>query len=62
MLFSEGDASFEVTVKTHGNVLAGVAFLEGLSVKELKTEELDHHDPAYPVLISLRAVKRETVP
>jgi glycosyltransferase involved in cell wall biosynthesis len=62
MLFSEAYTSFEVTVKTYGNVLAAVAFLEGLSVKELKTEELDHHDPAYPVLISLRAVKRETVP
>ena len=61
MLFSEYD-SFQVSVKTHGNVLAAVAFLEGLSVKELKTEELDHHDPAYPVLISIRAVKRVTVP
>ena len=62
MLFSEAHASFQVTVKTYGNVLGAVAFLEGLSVKELRAEELDHHDPAYPVLISLRAVKRETVP
>jgi len=61
-LFSERDVSFDVTMKTHGNVLAAVAFLEGLSVKELKTKELDHHDPAYPVLISVRAVKRETAP
>jgi glycosyltransferase involved in cell wall biosynthesis len=62
MLFKEVHASFEVSVRTYGNVLAGVAFLEGLSVNELKPEELDHHDPAYPVLISLRAVKRETAP
>ena len=59
ILFSEIFPSFQVTVKTYGNVLAAVAFLEGLSVRELRTEELDHQDPTYPVLISVRAVKPE---
>jgi hypothetical protein len=35
-----------------------VAFLEGLSVSELSTAELDVHDPEYPVCVAVRAVKR----
>jgi len=46
-----------VEIEAHGNVLAAVAFLEGLAVRELRKEELDHHDPDYELLISLRAVK-----
>jgi len=59
MLFND-IPSLQVTVEAYGNVLAAVAFLEGLSVKELRTEELDHQDPNYPVLITIRAVKSET--
>jgi hypothetical protein len=47
----------EVRVEAHGNVLAGAAFLYGLSSGELRPEELEHHDPDYEVLITVRAVK-----
>ena len=47
----------DVEIEAHGNVLAAVAFLEGLAVRELRGEELDHHDPDYELLITLRAVK-----
>jgi glycosyltransferase involved in cell wall biosynthesis len=52
--FPEGD----IRVETHGNVLAATAFLQGISSRELRPEELDHHDPDYEVLITVRAAKR----
>jgi SAM-dependent methyltransferase len=49
------DGSLEVTA--HGNVLAGTAFLQGLSSRELRPDELHHYDPDYEVIITVRAVK-----
>jgi SAM-dependent methyltransferase len=46
-----------ITVKAQGNVLAAMAFLHGLAAQELRQEELDHCDPDYEVLITVRAVK-----
>ena len=46
-----------VETATRGNVLAAVAFLEGLCAEELRPGELDHLDPDYPVTITARAVK-----
>lgn len=46
-----------VEVESHGNVLAACAFLQGLAAGELRPEELDHHDPCYPVVVTLRAVR-----
>jgi SAM-dependent methyltransferase len=51
--FGEG----RVTVEAHGNVLAAVSLLEGITVGELKPAELDHHDPIYEVIVTARAVK-----
>ncbi len=50
-------ASEHVTVQTCGNVLSAVAFLHGLAAEELTSEELDHVDPDYQVLLTARAVK-----
>ena len=47
----------QVTVATHGNVLAAIALLHGLVTEELKPEELNYVDPNYQVLITARAVK-----
>jgi glycosyltransferase involved in cell wall biosynthesis len=47
----------EVRVEAHGNVLAATAFLQGLSSRELRAEELDFQDRDYEVLITVRAVK-----
>jgi SAM-dependent methyltransferase len=56
-MFGEVFPADNLTVETHGNVLAAVAFLQGLAVEELSPEELDHHDPDYEVTVAVRAVK-----
>ena len=56
-LFSEVFGAENITVETKGNVLTATSFLQGLAVEELSIEELDYNDPAYQVLISVRAVK-----
>ena len=38
-------------------VLSTIAFLHGLAIEELSKEELDHNDPDYELLITVRAVK-----
>ena len=47
--------SFSVT--GFGNLLASTAFLYGLSPDELTRVELDLHDPFFPVVYGVRAVK-----
>ena len=42
---------------SHGNVLAASAFLYGLAVEDLTAKELDHQDPDYDVIVTVRAVK-----
>ena len=61
-LFDETFPEAEVRIEAHGNVLAAVSFLHGLAAEELRQEELDHHDPDYEVLITLRAVKPGAMP
>jgi hypothetical protein len=58
-LFEDIFSINHVSVNTFGNVLAASAFLYGLSVQDLRQEELDYHDPDYQVIISVRAVKAE---
>jgi GT2 family glycosyltransferase len=48
----------EMEIKTHGNVFAATAFLQGMALEEVDRAKLDVHDPAYPVVITLRAQKR----
>ena len=53
-------ATFEARhcrLETHGNVLAAVAFLEGLAAEDLTPDELSGPDPDYPVIISALARK-----
>jgi SAM-dependent methyltransferase len=56
-LFEEVFPAECITVESHGNVLAALAFLHGLAVEEFKAEELDYRDPNFEVSILLRAVK-----
>ena len=58
-LFEEIFSEKNVWVAAYGNVLAAISFLHGLATDELRQEELDHYDPAYPVTIAVRAVKSE---
>lgn len=46
-----------VDITSYGNVLAATALLYGLAAPELNDEELDHHDPDYPVIITARCIK-----
>jgi hypothetical protein len=56
-LFAEVFPAASVEIKAYGNVLAATAFLYGLAAQELFGDELDHNDPCYEVLITVRAVK-----
>ena len=51
-------ASADVEVEQYGNVLAAVSFLEGLASHELTHQELTIDDPAYPVIVAVRARKQ----
>jgi peptidoglycan/xylan/chitin deacetylase (PgdA/CDA1 family)/SAM-dependent methyltransferase len=44
-------------VGSHGNVLSCTAFLYGLAAHEVATEDLAATDPAFPLIVTLRAVK-----
>ncbi|HEU0025094.1 MAG TPA: methyltransferase domain-containing protein [Thermoleophilaceae bacterium] len=46
-----------VIVESYGNVLASIAFLHGMTVEELRAEELAHNDPGYPLLVGICATK-----
>lgn len=46
-----------VTVQSHGNVLAALCFLHGLATEDLAPEELDDADPDYEMVVTARAVK-----
>jgi hypothetical protein len=57
-LFSDSFAFDDMTVRSHGNVLANAAFLYGLGQHELTQAQLEPSDPYFPLLITVRAVKR----
>lgn len=56
-LFAEVFGSDHVQVASHGNVVASVAFLQGLAAEELSANELAGRDALYPLLLTVRAVK-----
>jgi SAM-dependent methyltransferase len=57
-LFGDVFGAENVTVRAHGNVLVAIAFLTGLAWEELSQDELDEEDPYFPVLVTVRGVKR----
>jgi SAM-dependent methyltransferase len=44
-------------IQTWGNVLAGMAFWVGMAQEDLPARRLTEHDPAFPVIVTVRAVK-----
>ena len=56
-MFGEVFGSANVGVRSYGNVLAGTAFLRGAALEEIPRRKLDEHDPYFPILVSVRAVK-----
>jgi len=57
-LFVDAFGDGNVAVRTHGNVLACTAFLRGVALQEIPRHKLDVNDPYFPLLITVRAVKR----
>jgi SAM-dependent methyltransferase len=57
-LFNDVFGAEQVEVRTFGNVLAGVAFLRGTSYEEIPRRKLDVDDPYFPIVVTVRAVKR----
>jgi SAM-dependent methyltransferase len=56
-MFSDVFGADQVEVQTYGNVFAAVAFLHGLALEEVPRAKLDVRDPAFPVIVSVRARK-----
>ena len=48
----------DLEIRTHGNVFAATAFLQGIALEEVDRAKLDTYDPAYPLTITLWAKKR----
>jgi glycosyltransferase involved in cell wall biosynthesis len=61
-LFGKYFGETEIDVKAYGNVLAAAAFLYGIATSELESHELDYYDADYPVIVGVRARKRDTLP
>ena len=57
VLFEDFFGADDLQIASKGNVLAITAFLYGLSCDEVTEAELAAHDPAYPLLVTVRAVK-----
>lgn len=56
-LFGDAYGPAQVTVRAHGTALAASAFLYGLAAEELTEDELAADDPAYPLLLTVRAMR-----
>jgi SAM-dependent methyltransferase len=58
LLAEEAFGAGNVEVQTYGNVLSAAGFLYGLGTWDVSPEELAVHDPAFEVVIGVRAVKQ----
>lgn len=56
-LFAASFPAAGIEITEFGNVLASVAFLEGLVAEEFSPAELDHRDELYPLLLAVRATR-----
>jgi SAM-dependent methyltransferase len=56
-LFGDHFGYDRIEVHSYGSVLTAIAFLTGMAREELSRRELETHDPYFPVVVSVRAVK-----
>jgi hypothetical protein len=56
-LFESAFRPQDVTTQAFGNVLTATAHLYGLRAEELRRRERELHDPDFPVLVAVRAVR-----
>jgi SAM-dependent methyltransferase len=54
-IFERSFGAENVAVEAHGNVLACVAFFEGIAAEELSRSELGVRDPLFPLVVTVRA-------
>lgn len=54
-LFGDVFGPDQIEIASHGNVLAAVGFLHGLVVDDLRRRHLDVNDPAYPLILTVKA-------
>ena len=59
-LFGECFGAANVTVTVYGNVYAATCYINGLVQEEIDLGKLDAYDPAYPVIVAVRAQRAET--
>jgi hypothetical protein len=57
LLFDERFPGAQVTVSSYGNVFAACCALHGLVAEDVDAEMLDHHDPDFEVIVTVRAQK-----
>ncbi|MBF0608606.1 MAG: methyltransferase domain-containing protein [Magnetococcales bacterium] len=57
MLFEKHFLPTNVQIRTYGNVLTAISFLQGLASSELTKEEFDFSDPDFQIIVAVRAVK-----
>jgi hypothetical protein len=64
MLFEPAFGSGQVEVVAHGNLVVASAFLAGAAAEDLSAGQRAPNDPRFPIVITVRAVKRamEAVP
>ena len=58
-VFAEVFGADHVAVSSYGNVLTATAFLQGLVQEELTQAELQCNDPAYELILGVRATRKE---
>jgi SAM-dependent methyltransferase len=58
-LFADVFGADQISIRSYGNVLTAIAFLTGMASEELSQEELEAHDRYFPLIIAVRAVKRQ---
>lgn len=56
-LFAKPFGAENTTIRSFGNLLTCVAFLQGMAYEELSHKELAIDDPTFPLIIAVRAVK-----
>jgi len=58
-LFGNVFGSENVVVAAYGNVLVACSLLQGLAQQDLQPHQLEHNDPDYQVIITVRCVRPE---
>lgn len=54
-LFAEAFGEDAVEVRAHGNAFAATCLVQGVALEDVGADWIDHDDPCYPVVITVRA-------